>query len=78
MLITSIRDYIQLKGRANLQDVARHFRLPESAVQPMLNFWVNKGVIKLIDNDALTCAGKHCSTCISCHLTVYPNYAWVY
>ena len=32
MLITAIRDYIQLQGRANLQDVARHFRLSTSAV----------------------------------------------
>lgn len=77
MLIISIRDYVQLKGRVNLQDVARHFRLSESATEPMLNFWVKKGVIKLVNNDLLTCAGKQCSACISCNLTVYPNYVWV-
>lgn len=77
MLITSIRDYVQLRGRANLLDVARHFRLPESAVEPMLDFWVNKGVIKLVNNNLLTCAGKQCSACVSCNLAVYPNYVWV-
>lgn len=77
MLITSIRDYVQLKGRVNLQDVARHFRLSASATEPMLNFWVKKGVIKLVNNDLFTCAGKQCSACISCHLTAYPNYVWI-
>lgn len=77
MLITAVRDYIQLQGRANLQDVARHFRLSTSAVEPMLNFWVKKGLIKLIKLDLLTCAGKQCSTCISCNLDVYASYVWI-
>ncbi|MBI0006538.1 MULTISPECIES: FeoC-like transcriptional regulator [Gilliamella] len=77
MLITAIRDYIQLQGRANLQDVARHFRLSTSAVEPMLNFWVKKGLIKLIKRDLLTCAGKQCSTCISCNLDAYASYVWI-
>ena len=77
MLITSIRDYVQLKGRVNLQDVARHFRLAESAAEPMLNFWVNKGVIKVVDSDLLTCVGKQCSACICCNLPAYPNYVWI-
>ncbi|KES16517.1 FeoC-like transcriptional regulator [Gilliamella apicola] len=77
MLIISIRDYVQLKGRVNLQDVARHFRLSESATEPMLNFWVKKGVMKLVNNDLLTCAGKQCSACISCKLSIYPNYVWI-
>lgn len=67
MLITSIRDYVQLKERANLQDIARYFRLPESAVEQMLSFWVKKGVLKLITfSEQNDCDSVKCSDCSSC------------
>ena len=77
MLITSIRDYVQLKGRAPLKDIARHFHLPESATEQMLRFWVKKGVIKLIAQDQpLPCQTNQCSSCASCGLTSQLEYIW--
>ena len=46
MLVTSIRDYVQLKGRTDLQDIARHFRIPNSATAQILDFWIKKGCIQ--------------------------------
>ncbi|OCG71984.1 hypothetical protein A9G43_03655 [Gilliamella sp. Occ3-1] len=77
MLITSIRDYVQLKGRAPLKDIARHFHLPESATEQMLRFWVKKGVIKLIAQDQpLLCQINQCSSCASCGLNSQLEYIW--
>ncbi|SCB83809.1 FeoC like transcriptional regulator [Gilliamella bombicola] len=77
MLITSIRDYVQLKGRAPLQDIARHFQLPESATEQMLCFWIKKGVIKLIAQDQpLPCQANQCRSCTSCGLTSQLEYVW--
>lgn len=78
MLITSIRDYVQLKGRVSLQDIARHFRLPESAVSQMLSFWVNKGIISVMTNETNTvCQSTKCSTCVGCDLLSQPIYNWI-
>lgn len=77
MLMTSIRDYIQLKGRADLQDIARHFRIQETAVEPMLKFWINKGVISQIgleSND--NCRSTTCSDCLSCNTQPSSVYVW--
>ncbi|WP_065567597.1 FeoC-like transcriptional regulator [Gilliamella sp. HK7] len=77
MLMTSIRDYVQLKGRASLQDIARHFRLPESATEQMLRFWIKKGMIKLIvQNQSLPCQADKCHSCSSCNLTNHIEYTW--
>lgn len=62
MLLTEIRDYLQLVRRATLQDVARHFKMPESALEPMLLFWVRKGLLR--QHEMLSnCAIKGCSGC---------------
>lgn len=64
MLMTEIRDYIQLRGRINLQELARHFYVKESAMQQMMKFWVNKGVITVISLQ--DCKNNACSDCFQC------------
>lgn len=79
MLITSIRDYVQLKGRIELQDIARHFRIPDSATAQMLDFWIKKGSIKKIsmaDNQTL-CTPNHCKTCAGCNISQQIVYIWL-
>ena len=60
MLITAIRDYLFNRGQANLQDLARHFHIQESAMEQMLAFWLKKGVIQQLninDNDCSRSGG---------------------
>ncbi len=78
MLMTSIRDYVQLKGRVELQDIARHFRLPESALMPILNFWVKKKVIQLIVVEQPDfCQSKKCDNSAGCNFANKTIYAWI-
>ncbi|OCG21901.1 hypothetical protein A9G11_07880 [Gilliamella sp. wkB108] len=78
MLITSIRDYVQIKGRVDLQNIACHFNLPESALIPMLSFWVKKGMIKReISDNQTNCKTNLCHSCMKCDLDQQAIYTWV-
>lgn len=77
MLMISIRDYVKLKGQVDLQNIARHFCLPESAVAQMLNFWIKKGVIKLITlSEQYDCGSAKCRDCFNCHSDTKAIYEW--
>lgn len=45
-MLLQIRDYIQRQQVASTQQLAREFDIDEQALQPMLEMWVSKGVIK--------------------------------
>jgi putative ferrous iron transport protein C len=60
MLLIEIRDFLQARHGASLGELCRHFRLPESAMQGMLEHWLRKGrVVKL----TAPCA-DHCGQCV--------------
>lgn len=42
-----IRDYIAREGLVSIERLAREFYLDTQALQPMLDLWVNKGVIRI-------------------------------
>lgn len=54
MILMELRDYLKEKRAASLTDMARHFDIPESAMQSMLEHWVRKGC-------AVVDAGTPCS-----------------
>jgi len=43
MILIKLRDYLKEKRAVSLSDAARHFDIPESAIQNMLEHWVRKG-----------------------------------
>lgn len=45
-MLLQIRDFIQREQVASTQQLAREFNLDEQALQPMLDIWINKGVIE--------------------------------
>ena len=79
MLVTSIRDYVQLKGRAELQDIARHFRIPNSATAQMLDFWIKKGNIQriIMGDNQTACTPNQCKTCAGCNVNQQIVYVWL-
>lgn len=66
MLITAIRDYLFNRGQANLQDLARHFHIQESAMEQMLAFWLKKGIIQQLNLNDNDCSQGSCSDCFVC------------
>ncbi|XKM13806.1 FeoC-like transcriptional regulator [Orbaceae bacterium ac157xtp] len=75
MLMTDIYQYIELNGRASLLDLARHFKVPESALQHMLTFWIKKGKVRLANLSENSCiTGKSCSDCVQCNDSAHQIY----
>lgn len=51
-MLLQIRDFIQREQVASTQQLSREFRIDEQALQPMLDIWVSKGVIKPCEDKA--------------------------
>lgn len=45
-MLLQIRDYIQREQVVSTQQLAREFHVEEQALQPMLDIWVRRGVIR--------------------------------
>lgn len=70
-MLLQIRDYICREGVVSTQQLTRAFRLDLTALQPMLDLWISKGVIRKYQEQA-SCQ----STCFKCrtHLPEYYQY----
>lgn len=51
-MLLQIRDYIAREGVVSTQQLTRAFDLDLEAMQPMLEVWVNKGVISKCQEQA--------------------------
>ena len=60
-MLLQLRDFIQSAGYASSTQLAREFCIEPSALQPLLDFWVKKGVIKPIQEQ--TSCEKRCIQC---------------
>ena len=45
-MLLKIRDFIQREHVASTQQLSREFNIDQTALQPMLDIWVSKGVIR--------------------------------
>ena len=60
-LLLQLRDFIKTATYASSTQLARELGLDPSALQPMLDFWVKKGVIQPLQ-EKTTCE-KRCIQC---------------
>ena len=67
-MLLQIRDYICRQGVVSTQQLTREFHLDLPALQPMLDLWIGKGVIRKCQEKA-NCQG----TCFKCR-TNAPEY----
>lgn len=75
MKLIEIRNYLQLVGRATLQDLARHFKMQESAMEHLLLFWIKKGLITHYDVKQKSVKNS-CGDCHACGDRTLQIYAW--
>lgn len=69
MILSELRDYLQIRHRAALQDMANHFDVEPDAIRGMLSKWVNKGKVEKLM--ASTGCGSTCSKCDPAATEVY-------
>lgn len=68
-MLLQVRDTIRQARMMSVQQLARHLGIDESTLQPMLDLWVKKGVIKLY-TDASEC-NRSCGGCHSGRNVLY-------
>ena len=61
-MLLQIRDYIQREQVVSTQQLSREFHVDEQALQPMLDIWVQRGMIRQCEEKA---ACK--SSCFRCN-----------
>ncbi|MDR0588334.1 MAG: FeoC-like transcriptional regulator [Burkholderiales bacterium] len=69
MLLIELRDYVKERQEASLAEIASRFKLPESALEAMMQHWVQKGVIEVKTADSPCCRG--CKGCKSRCALIY-------
>lgn len=60
-MLLQIRDFIHREGLVSTQQLSREFQMERSALQPILDLWVSKGVIKKCQEES-SCQ----SACFKC------------
>jgi len=71
MIFSELRDYLQLRHRASLMDMAHHFDVDAEALRGMLGKLIAKGRIDKLPADETPCGG-----CCKCDATRAEIYQW--
>jgi hypothetical protein len=67
-MLLQIRNYIRREQVVSTQQISREFHLDITALQPMLDLWVTKGVIVKCTPQGTSCK----SSCFKCRIP--PEY----
>lgn len=60
-MLLALREYIQKYQTVSLEQLKREFQSSESALEMMLEFWIQKGVIIALERESH--CGQPCGTC---------------
>ena len=71
MILTDIRRYLEHRGQASLEDIARHLDSDPEAVRGMLEHWMRKGRVRRHR------AGAACGGCSQCEGSALEVYEWL-
>lgn len=71
-MLLQIRDFIHREQVVSTQQLTREFQVDEQALQPMLDIWIRKGVIRQCQDKA-SCQ----SSCFRCSKKVPMYYQYV-
>ena len=58
MQLIALRDYLQTSHGASLAQLCRHFRQPQSAMRGMLEHWIRKGCVVLLEAPCASSCGQ--------------------
>lgn len=65
MILLNIKQYILQHKEVTLSQLAKHFHMPESAIEAMADVWVSKGILeKLTLNCSAFHNAAHCGQCL--------------
>jgi putative ferrous iron transport protein C len=71
MILTELRDYLSVRKRASVTEMADRFAIEPLALEGLLAAWIAKGRVRRL-KDQLPCG-----TCGKCESAVSDIYEWV-
>ncbi len=72
MILSELKQYIQINKRVSLRDLVMHFDVEADAIRGMLSKWIRKGKIQRIATHS------ECGTsCCKCDPTLTELYEWL-
>jgi predicted metal-binding protein len=71
MILFKLRDYLQQRKTASLQDLAQHVQSDPEVVRSMLEQWIRKGRVYRIAT-----TGSQCGNCTHCNPLTFELYSW--
>ena len=61
MILSDIRNYVKSRGQVTLSDIVTHFDSESSAMEGMLQRWIDKGIIE--KRRLTSSCGDSCNQC---------------
>ena len=61
MTLTELKEYVQARRIVSELEIAMHFRVEPSVIEPMARRWIDKGLMAKVDMDGTKCGG--CTAC---------------
>ena len=72
MTLTELKEYVQARRIVSEREISLHFRIEESAIEPMARRWVEKGLMAIVDMDGTKCGGY-----TACADGIKRHYEWL-
>ena len=57
MTLTELKEYVQARRIVSELEIAMHFRVEPSVIEPMARRWIDKGLMAKVDMDGTKCGG---------------------
>ena len=55
MTLTELKEYVQARRIVSELEIAMHFRVEPSVIEPMARRWIDKGLMAKVDMDGTKC-----------------------
>ena len=75
-MLLQIREFLRREKIASNQQIARVFHVDLSALEPMLEIWLRKGVLAYAKDETQTSCAKR-GTCSSCRTQSIVYYCYI-
>ncbi len=72
MTLIDLKNFVQQRRIVSLREISMHFRSDESAIEAMMERWIQKGVIRKVKMEE----GK-CGSCDICASGIKLHYEWM-
>ena len=72
MTLSELRILVQEMGQISLKELSLHFGSDESAIEAMMDRWIQKGLVKKVEPTKAQCSG-----CAFCGDDARFHYEWI-